>query len=91
MSEIGADVVSPRVACLTEGYLLPFVLSPTKKSQTNAHKQKNKNFKPIFPAKCHDEGFSFHQNYFQRGKLKQNAPTEKTKDKINKHIQGDFL
>ena len=46
MSEIGTDVVSPRVArmaCLTEGYLLPFVLSPTKKSQTNAHKQKNIN------------------------------------------------
>ena len=36
MSEIGADVVGPRVACLTEGYLLPFVLSPTMKSQTNA-------------------------------------------------------
>ena len=43
MSENGADVVSPRVACLTEGYLLPIVLSPTKKSQINAHKQKNIN------------------------------------------------
>ena len=44
MPEIGADVVSPRVACLTEGYLFPSLLSPTRKSQANAHKQKNINY-----------------------------------------------
>ena len=48
MSEIGADVVGPRVACLTEGYLLPFVLSPTMKSQTNAQAEEYKSSNQSF-------------------------------------------
>ena len=89
MSEIGADVVSPRVACLTEGYLLPFVLSPTKKSQTNAHKQKNINHQTKVPGEMSWWRFLLSSELFPARKT-QTERAKRKKLKIS-NKQGVFL